>query len=313
MPTQVKNISLVTLNKARVLLAVRARIENKANTDLQNILIGLGKKYIRAVISRKQGLLHTKLQHDLNNFLHDIMLVGGLIGFRSGVNEKTKLQLSLLSDDLDVLDTVTKATRDSLENFSRHVDDWVLPISQRLTNEFDVQIDKMLQRGVAKGLSTSSIVDNISSLLPNNSNWSIFREVRGQVNRSYALGREAALEEIKEFIVVEEYITVGDDRVRPEHWARHGTRLPRNDPWWVRNTPPLDSLCRCIKIAHFDSRVKATKRPISIQGVKGLDKFNRPKLVSANDPDAEQIIDLDKELRFGDVGSLKQAWELLKV
>jgi len=40
-------------------------------------------------------------------------------------------------------------------------------------------------------------------------------------------------------------ISVNDARVRPEHKALDGTIRPFNDPFWDKNTPPLDWGCRC--------------------------------------------------------------------
>lgn len=39
------------------------------------------------------------------------------------------------------------------------------------------------------------------------------------------------------------YITAGDDRVRPEHAVLDGITLPKDDPWWLSNKPPLGWAC----------------------------------------------------------------------
>lgn len=41
------------------------------------------------------------------------------------------------------------------------------------------------------------------------------------------------------------FITVGDDRVRPEHEILNGTVKPIDDPFWNSHLPPLDWGCRC--------------------------------------------------------------------
>lgn len=41
------------------------------------------------------------------------------------------------------------------------------------------------------------------------------------------------------------FVSVNDNRVRPEHKALDGTIRPINDPFWNKYTPPLDWGCRC--------------------------------------------------------------------
>lgn len=42
-----------------------------------------------------------------------------------------------------------------------------------------------------------------------------------------------------------QYVTVGDDRVRPEHADLEGVVLPMDDPFWRTGTPPNGWGCRC--------------------------------------------------------------------
>lgn len=42
-----------------------------------------------------------------------------------------------------------------------------------------------------------------------------------------------------------QYVTVGDDRVRPEHAELDGLVLPMDDPFWRTGTPPNGWGCRC--------------------------------------------------------------------
>lgn len=42
-----------------------------------------------------------------------------------------------------------------------------------------------------------------------------------------------------------QYVTVGDDRVRPEHAELDGMVLPMDDPFWRTGTPPNGWGCRC--------------------------------------------------------------------
>lgn len=45
------------------------------------------------------------------------------------------------------------------------------------------------------------------------------------------------------------YLTMRDDRVRPEHAAWDGTLLRRNHSWWKTHYPPNGYNCRCVAVS----------------------------------------------------------------
>ena len=49
-----------------------------------------------------------------------------------------------------------------------------------------------------------------------------------------------------------EYVTMGDQNVRPLHAKADGTVLPKNNPWWDINFPPCGYACRCQAIEVFE-------------------------------------------------------------
>lgn len=53
-----------------------------------------------------------------------------------------------------------------------------------------------------------------------------------------------------------QYKTVGDDRVREEHWKLHGVILPANDPRWNKIWPPNGWRCRCYIVPRMASDVE---------------------------------------------------------
>ena len=71
-----------------------------------------------------------------------------------------------------------------------------------------------------------------------------------------------------------EYSTVGDDRVRPNHAAMDGVRLPKDNPFWRTNFPPQGWNCRCtaIPIYEGDALIADPKPPprgvVVIDGVE---------------------------------------------
>jgi SPP1 gp7 family putative phage head morphogenesis protein len=50
------------------------------------------------------------------------------------------------------------------------------------------------------------------------------------------------------------YVTVGDDRVRPEHAGLEGTTLPKDNPIWDSIYPPNGWCCRCQAIPLYNER-----------------------------------------------------------
>lgn len=78
---------------------------------------------------------------------------------------------------------------------------------------------------------------------------------RTQTQLAYSAGRinENADPAIQQILWGYEYVTVGDDRVRPEHAALDGVRLPKEDSRWNMIMPPNGWNCRCSVIEVFDT------------------------------------------------------------
>jgi SPP1 gp7 family putative phage head morphogenesis protein len=71
-----------------------------------------------------------------------------------------------------------------------------------------------------------------------------------------------------------EFVTVEDNRVRPEHARLDGFRAAKNDPVWQRIQPPLSYNCRCtIRPVHKDEGLEASKYLPNISG-KGFEFVN---------------------------------------
>ena len=49
-----------------------------------------------------------------------------------------------------------------------------------------------------------------------------------------------------------QYVTAGDERVRPEHAALDGIIKPLDDPFWAKHWPPKDFNCRCSVVTLSD-------------------------------------------------------------
>ena len=81
---------------------------------------------------------------------------------------------------------------------------------------------------------------------------------RTQTQLAFGAGRWQADQDeaVQEILWGYKYVTVGDDRVRPEHVGLDGVTLPKDDPQWDRIWPPNGWACRCVTISIFEPRRK---------------------------------------------------------
>lgn len=88
---------------------------------------------------------------------------------------------------------------------------------------------------------------------------------------AYQAGRWKRLQETKKAFPFLRYVTVQDDKVRPQHRAWHGVVRPIDDPWWDTHYPPCGWRCRCT-VQAFNERMlnargfRVTERPPRFPG-----------------------------------------------
>jgi SPP1 gp7 family putative phage head morphogenesis protein len=73
---------------------------------------------------------------------------------------------------------------------------------------------------------------------------------------AYAAGRWAQIQRLKESRPYLRYVTMDDERVRPEHQAWHNIVLEVDDPWWQTHFPPCGWGCRCRAVSLNDRDLK---------------------------------------------------------
>jgi SPP1 gp7 family putative phage head morphogenesis protein len=91
---------------------------------------------------------------------------------------------------------------------------------------------------------------------------------RTQTAIAYSAGKWGAEQspEIQEILWGYKYVTVGDDRVRPEHAGYDGVALPKDDGFWASNTPPNGWACRCTTIPLFTPVPVFEPRTVIVDG-----------------------------------------------
>lgn len=153
----------------------------------------------------------------------------------------------------------------------------------------DIQMEGLHRKDAVKALSKAFKKEGLT---PRNS-FTLEAIFRTQSHIAYSAGRWHANQDpaIQEILWGHKYVTVGDDRVRPEHEALDGTTLPKNDPQWNLIYPPNGWACRCQVIDVFDEGEEV--RPPSVAVVDGREvipgadqgfRFHPGKLFGSMEP-----------------------------
>lgn len=121
---------------------------------------------------------------------------------------------------------------------------------------------------VRNGVKVLAEAFDAAGMAPSNS-YTLENIFRTQTQIAYAAGRWNADQapEVQEILWGYKYVTVGDDRVRPEHAGLEGVTLPKEDQFWAIGYPPNGYSCRCTAISIFDRReVVAPRDEVEIDG-----------------------------------------------
>jgi len=98
--------------------------------------------------------------------------------------------------------------------------------------------------------------------------------VRTQIQVAYSAGQWNANQDpvIDDMLWGYEYVTAGDDRVRPNHDALDGVRLPKDDPMWSEIFPPNGTSCRCdaLEIYKDETELATSNAPLAEVEVDGV-------------------------------------------
>ncbi len=74
--------------------------------------------------------------------------------------------------------------------------------------------------------------------------------------QAYQAAQYNVMEAQRDVLPYWQYLTMGDDRVRPAHAALNNVVLPANHPFWQDHYPPWDFGCRCQVVALSESDYK---------------------------------------------------------
>jgi SPP1 gp7 family putative phage head morphogenesis protein len=99
---------------------------------------------------------------------------------------------------------------------------------------------------------------------------------RTNMQTAYGAGRYAKQQASGRLLPYWQYLTVGDDRVRPSHAVLNGLIFRKDDPFWEENYPPNGFRCRCAVRALTEGEVR--DEGLTVQdGPPGDSQYTDPK------------------------------------
>ena len=208
----------------------------------------------------------------LRGLILDGMLAAYLQGKRRALlNVKPKLrdraQLSVYDEAISTLRQLAGLSVEDLEAIRITLGPHVTTTFDQLVNGVQGQVsDAVLeiteqQLHTQGGMAVLRKAFDDAGITPEHS-YQIENIFRTQTQLAYSGGRWSTYQDpaIDDILWGFEYVTVGDDRVRPNHEAMDGTRLPKSHPFWDSNFPPNGFSCRCSVIEIFDGDAEATEQ-----------------------------------------------------
>jgi len=137
-------------------------------------------------------------------------------------------------------------------------------------NQYTItQVHSALLNAIETGEPQASVVKEIRRLVPDMSKAHADVVFRNNVIGSYQRGRWDQLQRVKRGRPFWQYVTVGDDRVRPDHAAMDQKVFAADSPVWNTWYPPNGHQCRC-------GVVSLTQRDVESEG---LDVETSPPIV----------------------------------
>lgn len=223
-------------------------------------------------------------QDGLLQLLKQAMQVAALLGWQQSIEQRRKRRVAIpvaIRADLlqDTLDNLLKGTRDWNSHEAQQFVSSVIgsKIGQsaiQLVRDATRDVQTKLRETVNELIAGGAIVKDGQEALEQRFAElgldgskpyrleQIFR-TQTQLAHNAAAWQDTQRPEIQEILWGYKYVTVGDDRVRPEHAAWDGVTLPKDNAFWNTHWPPNGYNCRCMAIPLYDERpiVKAKRLP----------------------------------------------------
>lgn len=255
-------------------MATSRRIKSKQQLVLQQIreMTALERKVTIELQQAMSKILALALKHGdefslrpkeltaVHNSLRDAQIAAHLIAVRRVRSQlPATLSFSALTPQL-----LRDLTEEQIQGLEAKYDAKTVQIISSLTTDLNRGVRNALSDAVESNVTPKAAVQSFFSkagLTQNNPHYyETLLRTQTQLVYNSARWEEYQRPEIDEIIWGYEYVTVGDDRVRPEHVKLDGTKLPKDDPLWRTFWPPNGYNCRCQTIPIFD-KVRSKRPP----------------------------------------------------
>lgn len=243
----------VTQRRLQILQASAKRIENLAIKEARRIASRIRRLATSAYRTRKVKPIIGEYEK-LLPIIEQMMLAGHLTGMKGSVKVvKLANPFDKVIESLESLTNLTKLR----DKYHRIAIDIISDASKKVNEELRDFLNDVIKSGLPTRAGTKLLTEKLDSLgLTPNNPYTIESIVRTQNMIAHSAGRWQADQDpdVQEILWGYTYVTVGDDRVRPEHAALDGVTLPKNDPFWKKYWPPNGWSCRCMTIPVFEKR-----------------------------------------------------------
>lgn len=221
--------------------------------------------------------------HQAVPLVTDCMVAGYLAGWRRSIisvrTAKPKLFLELdgsPSPFRKALDWLTERIELDDDEYQR-LEQLYHPAALRVVKTASAAVERDLEQRLQESISGGQHIKGgiaaikeafeANGLTPRNS-FTLEAIFRTQTQLAYGAGRWNADQDpdIQEILWGYRYLTMEDDRVRPEHVGFDGVTLDKDDPFWDENWPPNGFACRCTAISIFESRDEFGPRAVDVDG-----------------------------------------------
>ncbi len=186
----------------------------------------------------------------------------------------------VISPLVDAIQLTPEQVLDIAEVFGSQTDE----VLEAMTQSIQGSVNKVVAEveGLPRKKQIAAIQKKFKNIGITPANPSMLEGVfRTQAQFASSAGQFNALRDpdIEEILWGFKYVTVGDDRVRPEHAALEGVTLPKNAEEWNTIYPPNGWNCRCSVIPIFAPRDQVDlPEDFSVSGIDESFRFNPGKI-----------------------------------